>query len=89
MLQSLENNINALVAAYETQKNRADVLEKELQSVRASEEEARNKVKELEEKVDSLSLRSVFTNTSGENTEAKRKVQMLIEQIDKALELLK
>lgn len=89
MLQNLENNIHTLIAAYEAQKKRADDLQKELDSMRASQEEAKKKVKELEGENDSLSLRSAFIGEAADKTQARRKVQSLIEQIDRALELLK
>lgn len=57
--------------------------------MRASQEEAKKKIKELEGENDSLSLRSAFIGEAADNTQARRKVQSLIEQIDRALELLK
>ena len=88
MLQDLESNIKKLISAYETQKIRADKLEAELLKCGKTVETAENKIKQLEDKVDSLSLRSVFASSIGENSEAKARIDSLINEIDKALALL-
>lgn len=88
MLQNLENNLKTLISAYEEQKFKADRLEKDFAAVRNQYETARLKIKELEDKVDSLNLRNAFTSSAGENSEAKARIDALIAKIDDALELL-
>lgn len=89
MLEELQNNLNILISAYETQKERADKAEKELKRCRARFEEANTKVKELEGNIGNLSLKNVFTSSSTDKTEAKARIDKLIKEIDTALALLK
>lgn len=88
MLQDFENNLKTLISAYEEQKFKADRLEKDFAAIRNQYETARLKIKELEDKVDSLNLRNAFTSSAGENSEAKARIDALIGKIDDALELL-
>lgn len=88
MLQDLENNLKTLISAYEEQKCKADRLERDFDALRKQYETARLKIKELEDKVDSLNLRNAFTSSAGENSEAKARIDALIGKIDDALELL-
>ena len=89
MLEELQNNLQILISAYETQKARADKAEKELEKCRAGIEEANTKVKELEGNIGNLSLKNVFTSSSADRTEAQARIDKLIKEIDTALALLK
>lgn len=89
MLENLKNDLKILISAYETQKERAEKAEKELELCRARFEEANTKVKELERNIGNLSLKSVFTSTYADRTEAQAGIDKLIKEIDKALEMLK
>lgn len=88
MLQDLEKNISALIAAYEQQRGLSDRLQKELEANRGQLEAAKVKIKELEDKVDSLQLRNAFTSSTAGNSGAKAEIDSLIREIDAALELL-
>lgn len=88
MLEQLQKNIGILISKYETQKTRADKLESELEKYRKSSEVAEEKIKELEDKVDKLSLKSAFSPTEGGNEDARLKIDRLIKEIDAALALL-
>lgn len=88
MIQDLQQNLEKLISAYETQKGRADKAEAELLECRKALENTRSKNKQLEEKIDNLSLRSVFTSSRTDNKEAKARIDRLIKEIDNALALL-
>lgn len=88
MLEQLQKNIGILISKYETEKERADKLEVELEKFRRNSENAENKIKELEDKIDKLSLRSAFSPLEGGNKEAGIKIDRLIRKIDEALALL-
>lgn len=88
MLEQLQNNLEQLIAAYEAQRERADRLEAEVEKYKKAGEVADNRIKELEDKVDNLSLRSVFVPVAGAGNDARAKIDSLIEEIDKALAML-
>lgn len=88
MLGDLRTNIEKLISAYEGQKNRAENLEAEVEKYKGRLESANKKILELEDKVDSLSLKSAFSSFAGENEQARAKIDKLIAEIDNALELL-
>ena len=87
MPQDLRENLNILIAAYEAQKDKADKLEGELATCQDRYDAARKKIKELEEKLDSNSLKTAFFSP-GENAMAQKKIDRLIKEIDAALALL-
>lgn len=89
MLSSLQNNIGRLIAAYEGQRQRADLLEKELEDCRRKLDKAKVKINRLEENISILQQRTVFLPPTPENyTSAKAQVDALIKEIDDALALL-
>jgi len=88
MIQTLQNNIETLISAYETQKARAERLSSDFEKLKKQYDGSLEKINELEEKLDSLSLRSVFTGGATDNAEARAKIDELIREIDSALELL-
>ena len=49
----------------------------------------RRELEELEEKIDNLSLRTVFTSSRDDNAQAKAQIDSLINEIDRALAMLK
>lgn len=88
MIQDLQNNLEKLISAYETERSRAAKAEAELEQCRKSLADTKEKNKKLEEKIDDLSLRSVFTSSAADNSQAKVRIDRLINEIDKALALL-
>ena len=88
MLDNIESNLKKLIAAYEMQRARADRTEKEGVQCKEDLAVAKDKIKELEDRIDNLKLRSVLAPSGQENAEAKSSIQKLIAQGDKALEML-
>lgn len=88
MLQSLEDNIKLLIAKYEAQVERSENLETELEKCRRELVAASEKNRKLEEKIDNLSLRNVFTSSASDSSQAKAKIDGLIQEVDKLLAML-
>lgn len=89
MLENIQNNLHKLISAYESQLHRANKAEAELEGYRKSLQDAKEHIKELEEKIDNLSLGTAFTSAHTDNAQAKAQIDSLINEIDKALEMLK
>ena len=77
MLENIKNNIERLIAAYESVKYENGTLE-----------DCRKQIIELERQIDNLKLTSAFLGDSGSNTEAKSKVEKMIKEIDKCISLM-
>ena len=88
MLQRLDENIKLLIAKYEAQLERAENAESELEKCRRSLQVASERNKKLEEKIDSLSLRNVFTSSATESSQAKARIDGLIQEVDRILAML-
>ena len=88
MLENIKNNIERLIAAYESVKYENGTLKDELEQSRTQIEDCRKQIIELERQIDNLKLTSAFLGDSGSNTEAKSKVEMMIKEIDKCISLM-
>ena len=85
MLENIKNNIERLIAAYESVKYENGTLKDELEQSRTQIEDCR---KQLERQIDNLKLTSAFLGDSGSNAEAKSKVEKMIKEIDKCISLM-
>ena len=87
-LEGLKENVATLLSAYRVKAAAVEKLTLELDRNREKLEAAQNKIKELEEKIDSLNLQGAFISPVGDNKAAKARIDSLIKEIDKALVLL-
>lgn len=87
MLEDIKSNIAKLISLYETEKQRADTLEQQLEQSRAQSRDYQEQIAELNQQIDTLKLASAFT-ASGDNRAAKDRVAKLIREIDKCIKLL-
>lgn len=87
MLEDIKSNIAKLISLYETEKQRADTLEQQLEQSRAQSRDYQEQIAELNQQIDTLKLASAFTAT-GDNRVAKDRVAKLIREIDKCIKLL-
>ncbi|MCQ2138178.1 MAG: hypothetical protein MJY60_05685 [Bacteroidales bacterium] len=87
-IQKLKENIASLVSRYEMlQAGNAEMSEKIVRyESRIAEQD--KLIKELNEKLDNLQLTLAFGGTLPEKTEAKRKIQHLMKEIDKCISML-
>jgi len=88
MVKDIQSNIEKLVAAYEAKAARCETLEKELAKCRNAEDTYKKRITELEDRVDNLDLKSVFSYSGTDNSRSREAIDSLIKEIDAALALL-
>ena len=88
MLDTLKQPIVKLIAAYESEKSERERLAKELEAASKQNETYRKQIIELERQIDNLKLSEAFKGTAGNCTEAKKKVNALLKEIDKCIKLI-
>jgi predicted nucleic acid-binding Zn-ribbon protein len=88
MLDTLKQPIVKLIAAYEAEKSERERLAKELQESKDQNETYRKQILELERQIDNLKLSEAFKGTAGNGTEAKKKVDALLREIDRCIKLI-
>lgn len=82
IVDSLENKISKLLHKLEVL-NKANIeLEKELRTIKSSQENASKTVSEWEEKYNSLKLANSMLGSNTNKTEAKLKINTLIRELD-------
>ena len=88
MLENIRKDIERLVAAYEAENRRRISLEEEVMQYKEKEETYRKRITELEQQIDNLKLKNVFLTASGDNIEAKERIEKLIRDIDRCIALM-
>ena len=88
MLETVKHKITRLIAAYEKEKSERTIAQKELEQLKAQNETYRKQILELERQIDNLKLSEAFKGTAGNGTEAKKKVNALLKEIDKCIKLI-
>ena len=84
----LKSKIEELISRYEAVRSENKELKERLEQAVAQNDIKTQKLNRLEKQIENLQLKKAFTDTSGDNTQAKRKVVSLIKEIDKCMELL-
>ncbi|MBO4427970.1 MAG: hypothetical protein J5771_05780 [Bacteroidales bacterium] len=87
MLERLRDGIQKLISLYETEKNRANALELELQENKVAVQTLKEQIAELNRQIDNQRLASAFSGTA-DNREAKDRLTKLIKEIDRCIALL-
>ena len=82
IVDSLENKISKLLHKLEVVNNANLELEKELQYIKSSQENASKTDSEWEEKYNSLKLANSMLGSNTNKTEAKLKINTLIRELD-------
>ena len=88
MLETVRQKITRLIAAYEKERAERMRLQGELLQSEARNETYRKQIIELERQIDNLKLSEAFKGTAGNGTEAKKKVNALLKEIDKCIKLI-
>ena len=88
MLETVKHKITRLIAAYEKEKAERTMAQKELEQVKAQNETYRKQILELERQIDNLKLTEAFKGRAINSTEAKRKVDSLVKEIDRCIKLI-
>ena len=88
MLEGIRNNIEKLIALYESEKKQNEKLVLELEQKDATIDSCKKQIAELERQVDNLKLTEAFTAPSGTNCDAREKIDKMITEIDRCISLL-
>lgn len=88
MLETVRQKIIRLIASYEKEKNERIRLQQELEKSKAENETCRKQITELERQIDNLKLTEAIKGTAINGTEAKRKVDSLLKEIDRCIKLI-
>ena len=83
-----KSKVEELIARCETLDRENAGLKASLARFEADKEKKENRIKELEKQIDNLRLKEAFLGTSGDRTQARRKVARLIKEIDACVSLL-
>ena len=88
MIDKLKERIQQLIAAYESERAQRRSLETEMEKSRLQNAEYRKQITELERTIDNLKLADAFKAGNADNTEARKKIDRLIKEIDKCITLM-
>lgn len=88
MIDRLKVRIQQLISAYETERENRKRLETELEKSQIQNESYRKQIIELERTIDNLKLADAFKTGGSDNTEARKKIDRLIREIDKCITLM-
>ena len=87
MIEKLRQRIQELISVYETEKQERKRLESELDKATSQNKAYKEQITELERTIDNLKLADAFKSGS-DNTEARKKIDKLIKEIDKCITLM-
>ena len=88
MLDTVKQKIKQLIAAYEAEKMERIRLQSALAQAEDRNEAYRKQITELERTIDNLKLADAFKAGNADNTEARKKIDRLIKEIDKCITLM-
>ncbi len=84
----LKSKIEELVSRYETLARENADLKTRLSRCEKELEKKETKLKDVEKQIDTLRLKEAFLGTTGDRTQARKKVARLIKEIDACVSLL-
>lgn len=87
MLEDIRTNINRLIALYEGEKQKADLLGESLRQSQAQIEMYKTQITELNSQIDNLKLSMAFSG-AGDADAAKARINKLLHEIDRCIKLL-
>lgn len=88
MLETVKQKVIRLIAAYEQERDERIRLQDELNQVKAHNETFRKQILELERQIDNQKLTAAFKANTINGTEAKKKVDALLKEIDRCIKLI-
>ena len=88
MIEKLRQKIQELISVYETEKQERKKLESELDKATTQNKAYKEQITELERTIDNLKLADAFKSGNADNTEARKKIDRLIKEIDKCITLM-
>ncbi len=87
MLEEIKTNIEKLISLYETEKQRADALQAELDKSKAEAAASTERIADLDGQIDTLKLQYALS-CAGDPALAKERINKLIHEIDRCIKLL-
>lgn len=88
MIDKLKERIQQLISVYETERQERKRLEEALAKSEAQNETYAKQITELERTIDNLKLADAFKSGNTDNTEARKKIDRLIKEIDRCITLM-
>ena len=88
MLENIKHKIEQLIAAYEKEKMERIRLQEALHQSQKQNETYRLQITELEREIDNLKLTKAFMADSSDNTQAIKKIDRLMKEIDRCISLM-
>ena len=88
MIDKLKERIQQLIAAYESERAQRVKLEAELEKSESENVTYQKQITELERTIDNLRLADAFKAGNADNTEARKKIDRLMKEIDKCITLM-
>ena len=88
IVDSLENRISKMLHRYEKQKQKNELLEKELQDLKSQYEQSQKEIDVWQEKCGSLKLANSLLGSDQHKRETKLKINALVREIDQCISQL-
>lgn len=88
MLETVRQRITQLIAVYESEKKERERLQTELIQSQALNRTYMMQITELERTIDNLKLADAFKADGSDNTEARKKIDRLMKEIDRCIALM-
>ena len=88
MLENIKHKIEQLIAAYEKEKMERINLQEALRQSKLQNEAYKMQITELEREIDNLKLTKAFMADSSDNTQAIKKIDRLMKEIDRCISLM-
>ncbi len=88
IIRKLKGHIEQIISKYELALSENEALRKELEGCLEELENKRERIKELEKKVELMQLGDAFKASSEDVKEAKKKIGKIVREIDKCISML-
>lgn len=88
VIKQLKGNIEQIISRYESAVYEKEELAKKVRALAAENESFKQKVTELETKLEKIQLANAFEASSQDIKEAKQRIVRIVKEIDKCISLL-
>lgn len=88
VIKQLKGNIEQIISRYESAVYEKEELAKKVRALTAENESFKQKITELETKLEKIQLANAFEASSQDIKEAKQRIVRIVKEIDKCISLL-
>ncbi|MGM9785805.1 MAG: hypothetical protein ACI3ZS_03105 [Candidatus Cryptobacteroides sp.] len=88
MLETVRQQVVRMIAAFESEKKERERLHDELEQSKLLNETYRKRISELERQIDNFKLKEAFVASGADNSEARKKIDSIIKEIDRCITLM-